>query len=181
MKSPAKLTKSQNACGCSAVGGTRPFCRTSNGFLTFFFSRDVDPQDSCRKAWLIFHVFFTFEMLLWSTRRSIFWRNVCVGQGKLLYLTCRFLWFLQKVRVAPVALRIRCLQKSIEIVHVLKIQWKPMILHAFRVDFVSDRLRSFWSRLGAFASWCWIATAILVSRNRFGRFCFNVFGVQRSV
>ena len=39
MKSPAKLTKSQNACCCSAVGDTWFFCRTSNGFLTFFFAR----------------------------------------------------------------------------------------------------------------------------------------------
>ena len=71
---------------------------------------------------------------------------------ELLYLSSRFLRFLQNVRVAPVALRIRCLQKSIEIVDVCKTNGKPMILHDFRVDFVSDRLRSFLSRLGAFAS-----------------------------
>ena len=56
------------------------------------------------------------------------------------------------MRVAPVALRIRCLQKSIEIVDVCKTNGKPMILHDFRVDFVSDRFRFFLSRLGAFAS-----------------------------
>ena len=61
MKSPAKLTKSQNACGCSAVGATSVCCRTSNGFLTFFFLRDVDPQDSCRKVGTLFSCFFHFR------------------------------------------------------------------------------------------------------------------------
>ena len=77
---------------------------------------------------------------------------MCCGQHAVDILFSRFLRLLQNVRVAPVALRIRCLQKSIEIVDVLKTNGKPMILHDFCVDFVSDRLRSFLSRLGAFAS-----------------------------
>ena len=64
----------------------------------------------------------------------------------------RFLRILPNVRVAPVALRIRCLQKGVESVDVLKTNGKPMILHDFCVDFVSDRRHSFLSRLGAFAS-----------------------------
>ena len=47
------------------------------------------------------------------------------------------------MRVAFVALRIRCLQKSIEIVDVLKTNGKAMILYDFSVDSVRDRLRFF--------------------------------------
>ena len=98
------------------------------------------------------HFFFTFRMLLWPTCRSIFLRNCAVVHKKLLYLLSRFLRFSQNVLVAPVALRIPCLQKSIEIVNVLKTNRKPLILHHFFERILCDRLRFFLSRLGAFAS-----------------------------
>ena len=75
-----------------------------------------------------------------------------MAHKKLLVLFSRFLRFSQNVRVGLVALRHRCSQKRIEIGDVLKTNGKPMIPHDFCVDFVSDRLRSFSSRLGAFAS-----------------------------
>ena len=61
MKSPAKLTKSQNACGCSAVGEPRLFCRTSPVFLTFFFLRCVHPQAGPKKVEPLFSCFFHFR------------------------------------------------------------------------------------------------------------------------
>ena len=91
-------------------------------------------------------------ILLWPTRRSKFLRNCAVAHRKLLYLLSRFLRFSQNVPVAPVALRILCLQKSIEIVNVLKTNRKPMILDHFFERILCDRLRFFLSRLGAFAS-----------------------------
>ena len=60
MKSPAKLTKSQNACGCSAVGETIQNCRTSNGFLTFFFAIRRSARESS-KSWNHFSCFFHFR------------------------------------------------------------------------------------------------------------------------
>ena len=56
-----------------------------------------------------------------------------------------------------------------------------MILHDFCMDFESDRLRSFLSRLGAFASWCWVANGHLVSRGCFRNLWCNISSVQRSV
>ena len=78
--------------------------------------------------------------------------KMCCGPHAVDIWFFRFLRILQNVRVVHVALRIRCLQKSIEIVDVLKTNGKPMVLHDFCVGFVSDRRRSFLSRLGAFAS-----------------------------
>ena len=69
--------------------------------------------------------------------------------------------------MAPVALRIRCLQKSIEIVDVLKTNGKPLILHDFRVVL---SLRDVESRP---RSWCpevasdYFALTFSVSRGRF--------------
>ena len=119
-------------------------------------------------------------MLPWPTRRSIFLRNCVVAHRKLLYLLSRFLRFSQNVPVAPVALRFLCLQKSIEIVNVLKTNRKPMILDHFFERILCDRLRFFLSRLGAFASRSWVLVATSVSRGCFGRFFFNELGVQRS-
>ena len=119
-------------------------------------------------------------MLLWPTRRSIFLRNCVVAHRKLLYLFSRFSWFSQNVRVAPAALRIPCLQKSIEIVNVLKTYRKPTILHQFFERILCDRLRFSFCRLGAFASRSWDLLGSSVSRGCFERVCFNELGVQRS-
>ena len=101
---------------------------------------------------ITFLMFFHFRNVAVVRTPLKILRNVALVQRELLYLFFRFLRFLQNVRVATVALRIRCLQKSIEIVDVCKTNGKPTILHDFRVGFVSDRLRFFLSRLGAFGS-----------------------------
>ena len=60
MKSPAKLTKSQNACGCSAVGERHLFCRTSPVFLTFFLVRRRSTARTS-KSINTFFMFFHFR------------------------------------------------------------------------------------------------------------------------
>ena len=96
------------------------------------------------------HVFFCFVAppLAAAGFEGEFARGACVFSDIFL----RFLSILQNMLVAPVALRIPCLQKSIGIVDVLNTNEKAMILHDLSVDFVCDRLRSFLFRLCALAS-----------------------------
>ena len=163
-----------------AETATHLFCHTSNGFLTFFFCGTRIRKGSAHNLIAFFSIFFILKMLLWPTRRSIFLRNCAVAHRKLLYLFSWFSWFSRNVLVAPVALRIRCLQKPSKLRMCLKTYRKPTILHHFFERILCDRLRFSRSRLGAFASRSWDLVGSSVSRGCFERVCFNELGVQRS-
>ena len=99
-----KIAECKKCCGCSAVSGARDQCRTSNGFLTFFFCRANSSRGSAEKKCRGLTFFSKLEMLLWSTRRSKFLRNRAVAHTPLTFFLSIFVIFTKRA-CAPSAVK----------------------------------------------------------------------------